>query len=202
MHVQRLTCDHSAQGPTTALAEPYLNDVTVFDVNTHTWHSPDVQGARPPVRDSHAAVALGNRMVIYGGDCGKEYLSDVWAYNVEEQKWQAFKVRLSALQAIAYSVVPNFMVLVPKSLKLLHAIVTCLGLCPFYDGVQHHAARWTIHACISSLQRQNFPVEPCHSKRVAQDLGDACRTRVARSQALGLDRSWWQLTLDCSCLVV
>ena len=140
MHGQQLTCNHSAQGPTTALAEPYLNDVTVFDVNTHTWHSPDVQGARPPVRDSHAAVALGNRMVIYGGDCGKEYLSDVWAYNVEEQKWQAFKVRLSAFQAFAYSVVPNFMVLVSKSLKLLHAIVTCLGLCPFYDGVQHHAA--------------------------------------------------------------
>ena len=80
------------QGPTTALAEPYLNDITVFDVNTRTWHTPDVQGARPPVRDSHAAVALGNRMVIYGGDCGKEYLSDVWAYDVEHQKWQAFKV--------------------------------------------------------------------------------------------------------------
>lgn len=65
----------------------------MFDVNTHTWHTPDVQGARPPVRDSHAAVALGDRMVIYGGDCGKEYLGDVWAYYVEHQKWQAFKVR-------------------------------------------------------------------------------------------------------------
>lgn len=80
------------QGPTTALSEPYLNDITMFDVNTHTWHTPDVHGARPPVRDSHAAVALGNRMVIYGGDCGKEYLGDVWAYHVEQQKWQAFKV--------------------------------------------------------------------------------------------------------------
>ena len=80
------------QGPTTALREPYLNDVTVFDVNTHTWHTPEVQGARPPVRDSHAAVALGDRMVIYGGDCGKEYLNDVWAYHVEQQRWQAFKV--------------------------------------------------------------------------------------------------------------
>ena len=82
------------QGPMTALHEPYLNDVTVFDVNTHTWHTPDVQGARPPVRDSHAAVAVGDRMVIYGGDCGKEYLSDVWAYHVEHQRWQAFKVLL------------------------------------------------------------------------------------------------------------
>ena len=83
---------HAVQGPTTALSEPYLNDVTIFDVNTLTWHTPDVQGARPPVRDSHAAVALGNRMVIYGGDCGKEYLGDVWAYHVEHHKWQAFKV--------------------------------------------------------------------------------------------------------------
>ncbi|KAL3132433.1 hypothetical protein ABBQ32_008991 [Trebouxia sp. C0010 RCD-2024] len=83
--------DEPAKGPTTALSEPYLNDITVFDVNTHTWHTPDVQGARPPVRDSHAAVALGNRMVIYGGDCGKEYLGDVWAYHVVHQKWQAFK---------------------------------------------------------------------------------------------------------------
>lgn len=80
-----------AKGPTTALSEPYLNDITVFDVNTHTWHTPEVQGARPPVRDSHAAVGLGNRMVIYGGDCGKEYLSDVWAYDVQQQRWQAFK---------------------------------------------------------------------------------------------------------------
>lgn len=83
---------HAVQGPTTALSEPYLNDITIFDVNSHSWHTPDVQGARPPVRDSHAAVALGNRMVIYGGDCGKEYLGDVWAYHVEHQKWQAFKV--------------------------------------------------------------------------------------------------------------
>ncbi|DBA99069.1 TPA: hypothetical protein ACH3X1_014205 [Trebouxia sp. C0004] len=83
--------DEPAKGPTTALSEPYLNDITVFDVNTHTWHTPDVQGAQPPVRDSHAAVALGNRMVIYGGDCGKEYLSDVWAYDVLQQRWQAFK---------------------------------------------------------------------------------------------------------------
>ena len=87
----KLTC-YVVQGPTTALSEPYLNDITMFDVNTHTWHTPDVHGARPPVRDSHAAVALGNRMVIYGGDCGKEYLGDVWAYHVEQQKWQAFKV--------------------------------------------------------------------------------------------------------------
>lgn len=83
----------AVQGPTTALSEPYLNDITMFDVNTHTWHTPDVKGARPPVRDSHAAVALGDRMVIYGGDCGKEYLGDVWAYHVGHQKWQAFKVR-------------------------------------------------------------------------------------------------------------
>lgn len=89
----------AVQGPTTALSEPYLNDITMFDVNTHTWHTPDVQGARPPVRDSHAAVALGDRMVIYGGDCGKEYLGDVWAYHVEHQKWQAFKVRAAAANA-------------------------------------------------------------------------------------------------------
>ncbi len=89
------------QGPTTALSEPYLNDITVFDVNTRTWHTPDVQGARPPVRDSHAAVALGSRMVIYGGDCGKEYLSDVWAYDVLQQRWQAFKVLFHPQQWIA-----------------------------------------------------------------------------------------------------
>lgn len=93
----------AVQGPTTALSEPYLNDITMFDVNTHTWHTPEVKGARPPVRDSHAAVALGDRMVIYGGDCGKEYLGDVWAYHVGHQKWQAFKVRALHPEAIAYA---------------------------------------------------------------------------------------------------
>ena len=92
-HAATQLVSNAVQGPTTALSEPYLNDITVFDVNTHTWHTPDVEGARPPVRDSHAAVALGDRMVIYGGDCGKEYLSDVWAYHVQQQKWQAFKVQ-------------------------------------------------------------------------------------------------------------
>lgn len=96
-----LNSDSVIQGPTTALREPYLNDVTVFDVSTHTWHTPEVQGARPPVRDSHAAVALGDRMVVYGGDCGKEYLSDVWAYHVPHQRWQAFKV-LASLSVCVY----------------------------------------------------------------------------------------------------
>lgn len=97
-----MTC-HAVQGPTTALSEPYLNDITTFDVNSHTWHTPEVHGARPPVRDSHAAVALGDRMVIYGGDCGKEYLGDVWAYHVEHQRWQAFKVASLCPEAGAYT---------------------------------------------------------------------------------------------------
>ncbi len=40
-------------------------------------------------------------MVIYGGDCGKEYLSDVWAYDVLQQRWQAFKVLFHPQQWIA-----------------------------------------------------------------------------------------------------
>jgi len=40
-------------------------------------------------------------MVIYGGDCGKEYLGDVWAYDVLQQRWQAFKVLFHPQQWIA-----------------------------------------------------------------------------------------------------
>ena len=47
----------------------------------------------PPERDSHSAVLLGERMIIFGGDQGGgRYLSDTWAYDVARNEWAQLRV--------------------------------------------------------------------------------------------------------------
>lgn len=65
----------------------YLNDVHVLDVKTMTWSSPEVKGEVPAPRDSHVAVAIGNKMFIYGGDCGDRYHGEVDVLDMDTMTW-------------------------------------------------------------------------------------------------------------------
>ena len=48
----------------------------------------------PVQRDSHSAVLLGGRMIIYGGDQGGgQYLTDIWSYNLQSNEWTELRVR-------------------------------------------------------------------------------------------------------------
>ena len=53
-------------------------------------------GAPPPARGGHASISTGNLVLtvggtFYGGDNRFEYLNDVWALNVDANKWQKLK---------------------------------------------------------------------------------------------------------------
>lgn len=66
----------------------YLNDVHILDLKTMTWTSPVVKGDHIPVpRDSHSAVAIGNKLFVYGGDCGDRYHGDVDVLDMDSMTW-------------------------------------------------------------------------------------------------------------------
>uniref|UniRef100_M0ZSJ0 Kelch repeat protein n=1 Tax=Solanum tuberosum TaxID=4113 RepID=M0ZSJ0_SOLTU len=65
----------------------YLNDLHVLDLKTMRWSSPEVRGEMPVPRDSHSAVAIGNRLFIYGGDCGDRYQGDVDVLDMDTLMW-------------------------------------------------------------------------------------------------------------------
>ncbi|KAJ6397396.1 hypothetical protein OIU77_018417 [Salix suchowensis] len=55
----------------------YLNDLHVLDLKSMRWTSPEVKGNIPAPRDSHSAVEIGNKLLVYGGDRGDRYHGDV-----------------------------------------------------------------------------------------------------------------------------
>ncbi|KAJ0979943.1 hypothetical protein J5N97_015417 [Dioscorea zingiberensis] len=71
----------------------YLNDVHVLDLKNMTWSSPQVKGDLPAPRDSHTAVAVGNKLLIYGGDCGDRYHGDVDVLDMENMTWSPLVVQ-------------------------------------------------------------------------------------------------------------
>lgn len=65
----------------------YLNDLHVLDLKTMWWTSPEVKGAIPVPRDSHSAVAIANKLFVYGGDCGDRYQGDVDMLDMDTMTW-------------------------------------------------------------------------------------------------------------------
>ncbi|XVE63132.1 hypothetical protein DITRI_Ditri06bG0175300 [Diplodiscus trichospermus] len=71
----------------------YLNDLHVLDLRTMRWASPQVRGHIPVPRDSHSAVAIGNKLVVYGGDCGDRYHGEVDMFDVDTSTWSRLIVQ-------------------------------------------------------------------------------------------------------------
>ncbi|KAL2490161.1 Uncharacterized protein Adt_25789 [Abeliophyllum distichum] len=65
----------------------YLNDLHVLDLKTMGWTSLEVQVNIPAPRDSHSAVAVGNRLFVYGGDSGDRYQRDVNVFDMNTLTW-------------------------------------------------------------------------------------------------------------------
>ncbi|XP_074327103.1 uncharacterized protein LOC141665036 isoform X2 [Apium graveolens] len=70
----------------------YLNDIHVLDLNTMWWTSPQVNGDIPVPRDSHSAVAVENKLIVYGGDCGIRYQGGVDMLNMDTMMWSKLAV--------------------------------------------------------------------------------------------------------------
>ncbi|KAL3515935.1 hypothetical protein ACH5RR_022837 [Cinchona calisaya] len=71
----------------------YLNDLHVLDIKTMRWASPEVSGSVPVPRDSHSAVAIGNRLILYGGDSGDRYQGAVDVLDMDTLTWSKMDVQ-------------------------------------------------------------------------------------------------------------
>ncbi|RDX79326.1 Rab9 effector protein with kelch motif, partial [Mucuna pruriens] len=65
----------------------YLNDLHVLDLRTMRWTSPAVKGDLPLPRDSHSTLAIRNKLIVYGGDCGDQYQGDVNVLDMDTMTW-------------------------------------------------------------------------------------------------------------------
>ncbi|CAL5330085.1 RING finger protein B-like isoform X1 [Camellia sinensis] len=74
----------------------YLNDLHVLDLKTMRWTSPEVKGNVPVPRDSHTAVAVGNTVFVYGGDCGDRYEGDINMLDMDTLTWSRLVVQGSS----------------------------------------------------------------------------------------------------------
>ncbi|CAK4165000.1 unnamed protein product [Aphanomyces euteiches] len=55
----------------------YLNDLHLFNVDTHHWTSPSTDGTPPMPRANHSSALLDHRMYIFGGWNGTRRLNDI-----------------------------------------------------------------------------------------------------------------------------
>ncbi|KAK4748790.1 hypothetical protein SAY87_015376 [Trapa incisa] len=65
----------------------YLNDLHILELKTMRWTSPEPKGQIPVPRDSHSAVSIDNKLVVYGGDCGDRYHGDVDVIDMDTITW-------------------------------------------------------------------------------------------------------------------
>ncbi|VAH60393.1 unnamed protein product [Triticum turgidum subsp. durum] len=95
-----------------------VNDLHVLDLRTKEWSRPPCKGTPPSPReshtvttaaggdklrvtgevvpaprDSHGAVTVGNRLFVYGGDCGDRYLGEVDVLDMDTMAWSRFSVK-------------------------------------------------------------------------------------------------------------
>ncbi|GMY22016.1 acyl-CoA-binding domain-containing protein 5-like [Fagus crenata] len=74
----------------------YLNDLHILDLKNMRWTSPEVKGDVPVPRDSHSAVAIGNKVFVYGGDRGDRYHGDVDMLDMDSLTWSRLAVQGSS----------------------------------------------------------------------------------------------------------
>lgn len=86
----------------------YLNDLYVLDLKTMRWTSPEVRGSIPVPRDSHSAVAIGNRLFLYGGDSGDRYQGGIDVLDMETLTWSRLDVQGPSPSARAGHASVNF----------------------------------------------------------------------------------------------
>ncbi|KAK3022761.1 hypothetical protein RJ639_046724 [Escallonia herrerae] len=73
--------------------ENYLSDLYILDLKTMWWTAPDVKGDIPAPRDSHSAVAIENKLFVYGGDCGDRYQGNVDMLEMDTLTWSRLAIQ-------------------------------------------------------------------------------------------------------------
>jgi len=84
--------------------QKWFNDVHCFNFETKEWRKVHPNGKisdqemlnagdvgsvvdLPPPRTSHASVLWGSKMYTFGGFSGKDYLNDLWEFDLETETW-------------------------------------------------------------------------------------------------------------------
>jgi len=66
----------------------WYNDLYCFHFPTSRWRWISPAGQLPGKRTSHAAVVYNNKMYVFGGFSGEEYLNDLHEFNLENETWR------------------------------------------------------------------------------------------------------------------
>jgi len=66
----------------------WYNDLHVFNFETKHWKLITPSGKPPVKRTSHSAVIYNNKMYVFGGFSGEEYLNDLHEFDFETQTWK------------------------------------------------------------------------------------------------------------------
>ncbi|KAK7397114.1 hypothetical protein VNO78_18281 [Psophocarpus tetragonolobus] len=70
----------------------YLNDLHILDLRTMCWTSPELKGDFPVPRDSHSTLAIGNKLIVYGGDSGEQYHGNVHMLDMATTTWSRLTI--------------------------------------------------------------------------------------------------------------
>jgi N-acetylneuraminic acid mutarotase len=65
----------------------WYNDLHVFDFKTRHWRAIHPKGPVPTKRTSHSAVIYNNKMYVFGGFSGEEYLNDLFELDLQTETW-------------------------------------------------------------------------------------------------------------------
>jgi N-acetylneuraminic acid mutarotase len=65
----------------------WYNDLHVFHFGTKHWSSISPSGKPPQKRTSHSAVIYKDKMYVFGGFSGDEYLNDLHEFDLEKETW-------------------------------------------------------------------------------------------------------------------
>ncbi|XP_020213093.1 acyl-CoA-binding domain-containing protein 4 isoform X1 [Cajanus cajan] len=71
----------------------YLNDLHILDLRTMSWTSPELKGDLPVPRDSHSTLAIGDKLIVYGGDSGDQYHGNVHMLDMATMTWSRLTIQ-------------------------------------------------------------------------------------------------------------
>ncbi|KAG0185061.1 hypothetical protein DFQ28_009993, partial [Apophysomyces sp. BC1034] len=137
-----------------------LDDVSIFDIDTMTWKSPDIQPSlfAPRPRYAHLSAVTEDKLIVVGGqDMSNNYLGEINVLDLKTLEWEQVKTfdkHLGAYRSIAIAT--------PPGTRLPAALKNDIGEEPFdaeqmaeSEGSSHRAS--VVRQYGQSLQSANEP---------------------------------------------
>ena len=65
----------------------HFSDVLTLDLRMMVWSSLVTTGHQPGTRDSHSAVLLDHKMIVFGGTNGSKKINDLHILDLQTKEW-------------------------------------------------------------------------------------------------------------------